>query len=126
MSTEGTLSEFPDFFLQPIIKDRPNIVNIYENYKIHYQKGRNNQELKPSGCILNCAIASSYISRILWKLLKNNVVPVTTVKVDEIRSANLAVAQGQDVWITTFCPSVFVVNDFPIYQRSFLLKNNKL
>ena len=33
VTTEGTLSGFQEFFLQPIIKDRPNIT--HEMYKKH-------------------------------------------------------------------------------------------
>ena len=37
VTTEGTLSGFQDFFLQPIIKDRPNInkhVNVYNSFVV--------------------------------------------------------------------------------------------
>ena len=45
VTTEGTLSGFQDFFLQPIIKDRPNdnnnmldVFGIFEIQKIYYSE----------------------------------------------------------------------------------------
>ena len=32
VTTVGTLSGFQDFFLQPIIKDRPNIAKVTQTY----------------------------------------------------------------------------------------------
>ena len=44
VTTEGTLSGFQEFFLQPIMKDRPNISNKFEsseqNISFDIDKGR--------------------------------------------------------------------------------------
>ena len=53
VTTEGTLSGFQDFFLQPIIKDRPNIVDI-KQYPQHHSLSKDEQHpVNILGCLIN-------------------------------------------------------------------------